>query len=62
MYDSKGRLIYWNPDRYLDYQNRGNSINYKKVDLKQNGRTHIVIELITGKLLTTVRDKEVVIL
>lgn len=58
MYDSKGELIYYDPDRYLDY-NKGNLINYKKVDLKQNIRVHIVIELITGKLLTTDHDREV---
>lgn len=58
MYDSKGELIYLDPDRYLDY-NKGNLINYKKIDLKQNIRAHIVIELITGKLLTTDHDMEV---
>lgn len=60
LYDSNGELIYWNPDRYFSYK-RGNRVNYKKVDLKQTVRTHIIIELITGKILTTTHDREVII-
>ena len=60
LYDSNGEYIYWNPDKYITY-NKGNRIAYKKVDLKQTVRTRIIIELITGKILTTTHDREVIV-
>lgn len=61
LYDSNGALIYWDPNRYFNHKNIANSINYKKVDLKQDVRTYILIELISGKILKTTHDREVIV-
>lgn len=52
-------MLEWDSNKSHEYQGDRNAIIFKPCDKIQTNKTNIVVELINGKILTTIHEREV---